>query len=73
MRGIHPTVGTREGVPEKVSNGLGLVRCTGLKERNGVPRRESSYATTDPGDTEIGHWSNKTSVVFDGLRESKGP
>lgn len=51
MRGIHPTVGTREGVPEKVSNGRGLVRCTGLKERNGVPRRESSCATSDPGGT----------------------
>lgn len=25
------------------------------------------------GVLEIGHWSNKTSVVFDGLRESKGP
>lgn len=30
MRGIHPTVGTREGLLEEVSTGLGLVRGTGL-------------------------------------------
>lgn len=53
IRGIHPIVGTREGFPEVVSR-AGTCQVD-TQERNGVPSRESSCVTMDPGSHQTSH------------------